>query len=295
MKMLTSFTNRLGNRSSNQDRCLIETMPDHVLLVVADGMGGHDRGDLAAQTTIDSLARNFRRQRLPIDDPPEFLRQALQTAHLDVVDAGRSHNPPITPRTTCVACLVQNDTAYWAHVGDSRFYLLRDGALRRRTRDHTPVEELLQSGLLSEEELRNHPLRNSVSRCLGGSPRFPDISFDQATLCPGDTLLLCSDGLWSAVSETQLVGMTGYGDLEQSLTRLADEAETASYPNSDNISGVAMRWLEARTAQPTAEPTDSKADRNTPKAEKPGEKDQLEEAIENIHRAMLEYASEMKK
>jgi len=295
MKMLTSFTNRLGNRNSNQDRCLIETMPDHVLLVVADGMGGHDRGDLAAQTTVDSLARNFKRQHLPIADPLEFLKQALQTAHLDVVDAGRSHNPPITPRTTCVACLVQNDTAYWAHVGDSRFYLLRGGALLQRTRDHTPVEELLQSGLLSEEELRNHPLRNSVSRCLGGSPRFPDISLDQATLCTGDTLLLCSDGLWSAVSEAQLVGMTGYGELEQSLNRLADEAETASYPNSDNISGVAMRWLEARTAQPTAEPTDSEADSTTPKAEKPGEKDQLEEAIENIHRAMLEYASEMKK
>ena len=295
MKMLTAFTNRLGNRNSNQDRCLIETMPDHVLLVVADGMGGHDRGDLAAQTTVDSLARNFKRQRLPISDPLEFLKQALQTAHLDVVDAGRSHNPPITPRTTCVACLVQNDTAYWAHVGDSRFYLLRGGALLQRTRDHTPVEELLQSGLLNEEELRNHPLRNSVSRCLGGSPRFPDISFDQMTLCTEDTLLLCSDGLWSAVSETQLVAMTGYGELEQSLNRLADEAETASYPNSDNISGVAMRWLEARTTQPTAEPTDREANSTAPKAEKPGEKDQLEEAIENIHRAMLEYASEMKK
>ena len=217
-----------------------------------------------------------------------------------MVDAGRSHNPPITPRTTCVACLVQNDTAYWAHVGDSRFYLLRDGALLQRTRDHTPVEELLQSGLLSEEELRNHPLRNSVSRCLGGSPRFPDISLDQATLCTDDTLLLCSDGLWSAVSEAQLIGMTGYGELDQSLNRLADEAETASYPNSDNISGVAMRWLEARTTQTAAEPADGTAEKPAAKTETPGkkdqgEKDQLEEAIESIHRAMLEYASEMKK
>jgi len=293
--MHTASTNRLGNRSSNQDRCLVEKMPDHVLLVVADGMGGHDRGDLAAQTAIDSLARNFKRQRLPIADPQEFLKQALQTAHLDVVDAGRSHNPPITPRTTCVVCLVQNDKAYWAHVGDSRFYLLRGSTLCQRTRDHTPVEELLQSGLLNEEELRNHPLRNSVSRCLGGSPRFPEISFDQAALCAEDTLLLCSDGLWSAVTEAQLVSLPSYGNLEPGLNRLADEAETASYPNSDNISGVAMRWLKARPAQTPVDQTGADATPPAPEPETENEKDQLEEAIENIHRAMLEYASEMKK
>ncbi len=293
MKAHTTFTNRRGNRTSNQDRCLVEKLPGHIMLVIADGMGGHDRGDLAAQTAVDSLARNLKRQRLPIADPQAFLKQALETAHLDVVDAGRSHNPPITPRTTCVVCLVQNDEAYWAHVGDSRLYLLRGGTLFKRTRDHTPVEELLQSGMLGEEELRNHPLRNSVSRCLGGSPRFPEISFDQASLRAEDTLLLCSDGLWSSVPEPQLINMPGYGDLEQSLSRLADEAETGSYPNSDNISAVALRWLTAGASQPAT-------DGNNPVSELPPSatepaKDQLEEAIDDIHRAMLEYASEMKK
>ncbi|VAW77200.1 hypothetical protein MNBD_GAMMA15-217 [hydrothermal vent metagenome] len=295
MKAHTSYTNRLGNRTSNQDRCLVEQAPGHTLLVVADGMGGHDRGDLAAQTAVNSLARNFKRQHLPIADPSAFLKQALENAHLDVVDAGRSHNPPITPRTTCVICLVQNDEAYWAHVGDSRLYLLRGGALFQRTRDHTPVEELLQSGLIGEEELRSHPLRNSVSRCLGGSPRFPEISFDQTSLRAEDTLLLCSDGLWSSVPEPQLINMPGYGDLEESLNRIADEAETASYPNSDNVSAVALRWLAADPSISAKDENSTTSETATP-ADQPGkDRDQLEEAIDEIHRAMLEYASEMKK
>jgi len=216
--------------------------------------------------------------------------QDVQDAVHRVPDAGRSHNPPITPRTTCVACLVQDDSAYWAHVGDSRLYLLRDSALLKRTRDHTPVEELLQSGLLTEEALRNHPLRNTVSRCLGGPPRFPDISLDQATLHSGDTLLLCSDGLWSAIPEPELVATSGDGDLEESLNLLADVAETNSYPNSDNISAVALRWLTAGTPQPADDKPAADA------AKKPAsDKDPLEEAIDNIHRALLEYASEMKK
>jgi serine/threonine protein phosphatase PrpC len=293
MKFLTATASRLGNRSSNQDRCVVEKKPGHVLLAVADGMGGHARGDLAAQTAVDSLARSFQREHLPIADPQAFLQQALHTAHLDVVDAGRSHHPPITPRTTCVVCLVQNDTAWWAHVGDSRLYLLRDGVLFRRTRDHTPVEELLQSGLVSEDELRHHPLRNTVSRCLGGSPRFPEISFDQETLNAEDILLLCSDGLWSAVPEPRLVDTRFSSNLEQELNLLAEEAESASYPNSDNISAVVLRWLVADTSLAATDQGDTEP--GNAAQESTREKNQLEQAIEDIHRAMLEYASEMKK
>lgn len=295
MKTLTAATSRLGNRSSNQDRCLVEKKPGHVLLVVADGMGGHARGDLAAQVTVDSLARSFQRARLPIDDPQAFLKQAIHTAHLDVVDAGRSHNPPITPRTTCVACLVQNDIAVWAHVGDSRLYLLRAGALLKRTRDHTPVEDLLQSGLVSEEELRTHPLRNSVSRCLGGSPRFPDISFDQESLAAEDILLLCSDGLWSSIPEPELVSIQNAAELEHGLNQLAEEAEMASYPNSDNISGVALCWLAADKTTGATDQDATAPEAPAAKPQEPQDKDELEQAIEDIHRAMLEYASEMKK
>ncbi|HHH44130.1 MAG TPA: serine/threonine-protein phosphatase [Gammaproteobacteria bacterium] len=293
MKVVTALTNRLGNRSNNQDRCLILERSGRILLVVADGMGGHARGDLAAQTAIDSLSRSFLDRRGLIEDPEGFLENALHSAHIDVVDAGRAEYPPVDPRTTCVVCLVQGDQAWWAHLGDSRLYLLRAGTLLTRTRDHTPVEELLRNGAIAAEDLRTHPLRNSVSRCLGGALKLPKISFDHAQLQTDDILLLCSDGLWSALPEQRLVELSGAGDLERNANLLTDEAELASYPRSDNISLVCLRWLsggQAPSAQSAATP---------PPASKPPpadeEQDELQQAIDDIHRAMLEYAAEMKK
>jgi serine/threonine protein phosphatase PrpC len=290
MKVLTAFTNRLGNRTSNQDRCLVLERPDFVLLAVADGMGGHAGGELAAQATVERLQRSLVRQRGPIARPRAFLQDAFEAAHLDVIEAGRSRTPPIKPRTTCVACVVQGNKAYWAHLGDSRLYLLRNGTLVTRTRDHTPVEDLLKSGAISEAELRNHPLRNGVSRCLGGLRPLPDISFGQAELRADDTLLLCSDGLWNALPEQKLVGIPGYGNLQHSVDALSNEAELASYPHSDNISLVALRWLSATSPQKRRHGTRPSC--NTAQAD---DKDPLQQAIDDIHRAMLDYAAEMKK
>jgi len=294
MKTVSALTNRLGNRSNNQDRCLVLEKAGHVLLVVADGMGGHARGELAAQTTIDSLSRSFMAQQGHIDNPRGFLRKALHAAHLEVVDAGRAVDPPVNPRTTCVACLVQDDQACWAHVGDSRLYLLRGGTLLTRTRDHTPVEELLQSGAITEDELHSHPLRNSVSRCLGGGLKLPKISFDQATLQADDMLLLCSDGLWSALPEQKLAELPTEGDLEHTVNLLTDEAELASYPHSDNISVVCLRWLSAG-AQTRTDPAAAVLAETEAALSSDADQDPLQEAINDIHRAMLEYAAEMKK
>jgi serine/threonine protein phosphatase PrpC len=294
MKVRTAFTNRLGNRSSNQDRCLVTEKSGRILLCVADGMGGHARGDLAAQVAVDSLSNSFQRQQGMIIDPPAFLKSALQSAHLEVVETGHAMQPAITPRTTCVACLVQDGQAHWAHVGDSRLYLFRNGELMTRTRDHTPVEELLQSGAISEADLSGHPMRNSVNRCLGGEPVLPKISFDQTELESGDTLLLCSDGLWAALSEQRLLDLHGEDDLEHAVEQLANDAEKASYPHSDNISAVGLRWLAAANsakvstgAEPAQSPPGASAEET--------EKDPVQQAIDDIHRAMLEYASEMKK
>ena len=292
MKVLTTFTNRLGNRSSNQDRCLVLEGSDRVLLAVADGMGGHARGDLAAETVVKSLSHSFLSQREAVAEPDQFLKAALEIAHLETVEAGRTSTPPVEPRTTCVVCLVQGNQAWWAHVGDSRLYLLRAGSLLTRTRDHTPVEELLQNGVIHEHELGTHPLRNSVSRCLGGALRFPKISFDHAELKPDDTLLLCSDGLWSALPEQKLLDMQASCELEFAVNELTEEAEKTSYPHSDNVSLVGLRWLSA--ADPQTSDTGASAGRHS-EAAAAEEKDPLQQAIDDIHRAMLDYAAEMKK
>ena len=290
MKVVCASSNRLGNRSSNQDRSLVLERPASVLLAVADGMGGHARGDLAAQTAVDSLRRSFISCPGHIHEPPQFLAQALNHAHLAVVDTGHAQQPPLEPRTTAVVCLVQGAQTWWAHLGDSRLYLVRDGAIVSRTRDHTPVEELVQNGMLEDDAIRTHPMRNSVSRCLGGTPVLPKISFGQARLEAGDTLLLCSDGLWSALTEQRLCDLPADGQqLEQRINQLTDEADVATYPHSDNITLVGLRWQ----ASPAAEVAAGTAGPGSAADRAPA--DPLDQAIEEIHRAMREYAGEMKK
>jgi len=189
---------------------------------------------------------------------------------------------------------VQGDQAWWAHLGDSRLYLIREGAVLTRTRDHTPVEELLQNGQIDEDALRAHPMRNSVSRCMGGTPALPKISFGQAELQPGDTLLLCSDGLWSALPEDRLCDLPeDSSELEQRVNQMTDEADVATYPHSDNISLVGMRWLSAddHSESPEVAPTPDDNTETPPDAPP----DPVQEAIDEIHRAMLEYADELKK
>lgn len=288
MNFTARQTSRLGNRSSNQDRSLVLADADAVLLAVADGMGGHARGDLAAQALIDSLARQFR-QRDPLQAPGEFLSRALEAAHRTIVAVGQAQRPPIEPLTTAVVCLVSDDTAHWTHVGDSRLYLLRDGAVAFQTRDHTPLADMIDAGLLTERQARSHRLRNQVSRCLGGHGTCPEPSLGPtAWLQPGDVLLLCSDGFWSPLEPEGLLELTASEDLADRLETLAVTAEASSYPHSDNITAVALRW----------EGTDS-GEQNPPQpADRGGDaadtaQSSLDRAIAAIEQAMAEYADEI--
>jgi serine/threonine protein phosphatase PrpC len=294
MKVVTAATSRLGNRNGNQDRLLVEARPDCVLLAVADGMGGHARGDLAAQTTVDSLRRRFLELTGVPDDPRRFLAQALNHAHFEVVDAGLAQDPPLEPRTTCVVCMVTGNRAWWGYLGDSRLYLVREGTVATRTRDHSPVEDMLSKGLIDEASSRRHPMRNSINRCLGGSPVLPRASFGDTILEGGDTLLLCSDGLWSALPEDRLGELPPDEQrLEQCVDSLADAAEAASYPHSDNVTLVALRWLgdDTSATRPAAA-----ADAPDTSREPHGEpKDPVQSAIDEIQRAVLEYGDEMNK
>ena len=244
MRYETAQVTRLGNREVNQDRFATSRRGDHVLLVVADGMGGHERGELAAQELVVHVTAAFQRASLPIDDPPQFLRRVLAEAHEAIVALGQRHDPPIYPRTTAVVALVQGSSAWWAHIGDSRAYWVHGAALRERSRDHTYVEDLLRHEAISEEEVASHPLRNIVTYCLGGPESPPPATVsEEARLQAGDILLLCSDGLWGALSEAELVrGLEGE-ELQQGLGRLAGRAEAGEAPFSDNVTAVPLRVL----------------------------------------------------
>jgi PPM family protein phosphatase len=282
---------RLGDRSSNQDRIGVACAEGAVLLALADGMGGHAGGEIAAQVAVASLCSRFRKSATPVPDPSVFLKAAIEEAHHQVVAAGQAHRPPITPRTTLVACLVQGDQACWAHVGDSRFYLLRLGQVVERTRDHTYVERLYEVGLISDEERLTHPLRNVVTGSVGGEGQ-PAVTVNPAVrLTPGDVLLLCSDGLWGALPEPEIAAAVERRPLARAVEGLAQRAEQASHPHSDNISVLALRWHAAAPAEQRPETA------GEPLADCSGEPggDELSEAIDAIRRAIHDYGEEMER
>jgi serine/threonine protein phosphatase PrpC len=232
-----------GGRAYNQDRVIVAERDNAVLMVVADGLGGHAGGEIASEMLTQILLRAFQavRQKL-IQRPSAFLALAILQAHNAVVARGRQNQPPIEPRTTCVACLVQNGYAYWAHVGDSRLYHFRDGHLLKRTRDHTSVEQLRQDGLLSDAELREHPHKSRLMRCVGG-PNPPSITLGEETLLhPGDTLLLCTDGVWETHPDEELARFLAYREIEEGVEEMLLGAQRQKREHCDNISAAALRW-----------------------------------------------------
>ena len=248
MKYDIGKANRLGNRDSNQDRFAVIERPQSILLVLADGMGGHEGGLLAASTFVVKFTEAFRNAPSPLAEPNQFLRETFMLAHHAVIDAGGRHDPPINPRTTGVACIVQNGSVWWAHVGDSRFYLLRGGNVLMRTRDHSHVEDLLQQGKITEKRMKTHPQRNQVTRCIGGNAlKTPEPTVGEpAALEVHDVVLLCSDGLWGSLNDDVIaVSVAETRSMAPLVEQFAEQAELASYPKCDNVSVAALRWLGA--------------------------------------------------
>lgn len=233
-----------GHRQENQDRVEIFPHAECALIVVVDGMGGHAEGAKASEMTVSCLKQRFASAGRPVFDPQGFLTAALALAHEKVVDLGDSIALEHRPRATCAVCLVQDSYAYWAHIGDSRIYQIRNSAILERSRDHSHVELLLREGLIEEQEVKNHPMRNFVECCLGGDQPVPDMSISaRKRLAPGDVLLVCTDGLWSGVDDSQLVALADQKrPLETTLQELAESAVAANAPHSDNTSAAVLRW-----------------------------------------------------
>lgn len=215
-------------------------------LIVVDGMGGHARGERAAVVARESFTRSFDELQPGISEPEPFLAEAIGRAHDAVSAIGEGQSVEQKPRATCAVCLVIGNDAWWGHVGDARVYLLREGRVAYRTRDHSHVELLLREGLITEEEIHGHPMRHYVECCLGGESALPqpDASACRTGLREGDTLLACSDGLWSGVSD-DLIGTTSSdaSDLSAWLDLLSETAVSANAPYSDNTTAAALRFI----------------------------------------------------
>lgn len=236
-----------GDRRINQDRYISIESEGIILLGLADGMGGHPKGEVAAQILTDTCNSFFLRTPLPIHSPKEFLHRLLQKAHENITAYGLDHKPAIKPRTTAVVALIQDGILRWAHAGDSRLYIFRNGHTLHRTLDHSYVQQLEQHGLIGPDQLETHPQRNYVTRCLGGNISSPEITVSKSLrLNDGDIILLCSDGLWTHTKEQVMAErLTGDTPLNISINTLVKEASEAAAPRSDNVSAIGMRWCVA--------------------------------------------------
>jgi len=238
----------LGDRQDNQDRAAVVVAEDAAMLLVFDGMGGHSDGARAAETGLKVVQDIFMESKLPVLDPQGFLYMALARAHDQVVALGHDVAVDFRPRATCAICLVQENGSFWAHIGDSRIYQIRNGQVLTRSRDHSHVEVLIQEGAITEEEALDHPMRNFVECCLGGDAPIPDMSITaNMPLSPGDVLLACSDGLWSGITDDDIadIAMPGEHNLADNLKALSIKALNANAPYSDNTTGTAIRWLDS--------------------------------------------------
>jgi serine/threonine protein phosphatase PrpC len=234
---------RRGARRSNQDRIAYCYSKEALLMLVADGMGGHLHGEVAAQLAMQFITDAFRREANPaLPDPAMFLLRAITGAHHAICHHAAAAGLAETPRTTCVAGIVQDSTACWAHAGDSRLYHVRSGRILAQTRDHSRVQLLIDQGRIREEAFGAHPERNQIYNCLGSTaPPRVDVSAP-ARLDAGDTLLLCSDGLWGPLSGKIIGGALQANDIMRAVPELLDEAERRSGRECDNLSAIAVSW-----------------------------------------------------
>ncbi len=291
----TSLTNRLGNRDSNEDRADIFEKEDAVMLVLADGMGGYEGGDLAAQAVVSTLGKRFTDYKGRINDVQDFLTQTIAATHQTVIEMGKRQTPPISPRSTCIVCIVQDGEASWAHVGDSRLYLIRDKKVLFRTRDNSYVEKLYQQGKITRDEMATHPMKNHLTECIGGDPTPPMITRGKKTkLQEGDVILLCSDGLWGTLSDNMMVKELADKSLEQAIDAMAENAEQIAYPTSDNVTIIALHWQQNKNGgEKTSSEPETKEEPVTSRAME--SVDKLDSAIGEIESTIKEFEHELKK
>ena len=252
MRFSVYQVSRKGGREKNEDRMGYCYTRDSGLFALADGMGGHPEGEVASQLALQTMAGMFQRDaKTTLKDPTRFLQESVMAGHHQLLRYATERALLDTPRTTIVACVLQGNAAYWAHCGDSRLYLVRGDKLIARTRDHSYSE--LQDTLATVVPMGEKMNRNVLFTCLG-SPGKPVIdSVGPLILRQGDRVLLCSDGLWGAVSDEEITATLSSRPIADAVPDLVEAALRNAGPRSDNVTVLAVEWelAEASASEAT--------------------------------------------
>lgn len=237
----TACRTDIGGREEQQDRAAILSGDHARLLVVADGVGGHTGGALAAQTVIDVANEAFRDfEPTPKATPAQSLERLATSAHERINILGGAQG--LNAHSTCVLLYIDAEVAAWAHVGDSRLYRFASGRLVERTMDHSIVELMHLQGRITEEEMKTHRDRNRLYEALGGSQR-PQVETGGKLVASDDGFLLVSDGVWEHVTNADLEAVLQADDLSEALARLIDKAKAQGGPECDNLAAAAARAI----------------------------------------------------
>lgn len=244
--MEVAIISEQGGRSYNEDACGHWHSDRHLCCVLADGAGGHGGGDVASRIAVETLLAAFAER--PTEDG-EQLAELVWATNQAVLDQ-RAGDSRLRDMHTTVVCLVIDflaRSAHWSHVGDSRLYWFRDGKLVDRTLDHSLVQSLINAGVLTAEQARDHPRRSELQSALGTRPEDLQVgaSGGSVDVESGDAFLLCSDGLWEFVTdqimEEALVAAKNPAEWLETLEAAVREA-ARNRSSHDNFSGVAI-WL----------------------------------------------------
>lgn len=176
----------------------------NLIAVVADGMGGHNAGEVASNLACDILL-NFCLENWNQHQPEVLLHKAFVNAHQDIVESGKSNAEQEGMGTTATTVIIQEDVCYIGHIGDSRAYILQNGNLIQLSKDHTLVNQLYENGEITEKERDNHPMKNVLLQALGTTPTIePQVSAEGCELRNGNRLFLCSDGVYDVLTEDDI-------------------------------------------------------------------------------------------
>jgi len=235
---------RKGGREKNEDRMGYCYTRDSGLFALADGMGGHPEGEMASQLALQTMAALYQRDARPsLEDPIRFLQDAIMAGHHQLLRYASEKGLIDTPRTTIVACIMQGNSAYWAHCGDSRLYFIRGEKLIVRTRDHSYAE--LQQSLSSSVPNDERYNRNVLFTCLG-SPGKPVVDTAGPILLQvGDRVMLCSDGLWGTVEDEDITRHMSTRTISDAVPEVVEVALRQGGPKCDNVTVLAVEWESA--------------------------------------------------